>query len=54
LGRLRPAFARPAGALALALLAAAVLLYVLIEPFAGLRIGGTAQRVYWAFLTCAT
>jgi hypothetical protein len=44
------AFARPAGALALGLLAAAVVLYVLIEPFAGLGIGGAAQRVYWTFL----
>jgi hypothetical protein len=44
------AFARPAGALALALLAAALGLYVLIEPFAGLGIGGAAQRVYWTFL----
>jgi hypothetical protein len=44
------AFARPAGALALGLLAAAVVLYVLIEPFAGLGLGGAAQRVYWAFL----
>jgi hypothetical protein len=44
------AFARPAGALALALLAAAVVLYLLIEPFAGWGIGGAAQRVYWAFL----
>jgi Protein of unknown function (DUF998) len=44
------AFARPAGALALALLAAALVLYVLIEPFAGLGIGGAAQRVYWALL----
>jgi Protein of unknown function (DUF998) len=42
--------ARPAGALALALLAAALVLYVLVEPFAGLGIGGAAQRVYWAFL----
>jgi hypothetical protein len=44
------AFSRPAAALALALLAAAVVLYVLIEPFAGLGIGGAAQRVYWTFL----
>jgi hypothetical protein len=42
--------ARPARALGLALLAAAVALYVLIEPLAGLGVGGLAQRVYWIVL----
>jgi hypothetical protein len=42
--------ARPARALGLALLAAAVALYVLIEPLAGLGVGGLAQRVYWVVL----
>ena len=50
------AFARPTGALALALLASAVTLYVLIEPLGGLGLGGAAQRTYWviwlAWLTC--
>jgi hypothetical protein len=42
--------ARPARALGLALLAAAVALYLLIEPLAGLGVGGLAQRVYWVVL----
>jgi hypothetical protein len=48
--------ARPARALGLGLLAAAVALYVLIEPLGGLGLGGLAQRVYWVvllgWLTC--
>jgi hypothetical protein len=42
--------ARSARALGLALLAAAGALYVLLEPLAGLGVGGLAQRVYWLVL----
>jgi hypothetical protein len=48
--------ARPALALGFALLAASVVLYVLLEPLAGVGFGGLAQRVYWlvllAWLAC--
>ena len=50
------AIAGPMRVLALTLLVAAVALYVLIEPLAGLGVGGLAQRIYWvallAWLAC--